>query len=96
MNKLRLYTDLAEMLEKEASATYTDGVRDLVAHYEKDHPDFQYIVLFIEPRDPSVNYYILVHVPSPGLESLEIAERSILADGRHPVAVWIRTDQPSA
>ena len=92
MSKLRPYNDMAEMLEKEASSNYDDINHAVVSHGEKDHPDYQYIVLLIEPRVTSSNYHILVYVPSLTFGTLEEAEIAESASDHHPVAYWIRSD----
>jgi len=96
LGELRAYTDLAEMLHKEASAEHTrTEIDNMTAGFARDFPDYRYMVLFIEPHDPSRNYFFLMHVPSPGLRSLAMAERMVMQSGYHPVAYWMRQDQPA-
>jgi hypothetical protein len=93
-NDLRAYTDMVDMLYQEASFEISrKGAEALIRDSCSNTPDLKYLVLFIEPRDPSRDYYLLVPVPTFALKSLKQSEQTILTDGRHPVAYWVRESQ---
>ena len=53
MGKLRAYTDLEELLYKEASEKESEEKSKQLIEFMADFsPDYKYLVVFIEPDDP--------------------------------------------
>ena len=76
---MREYQNLVTLVNNEAEvANPAKDVEPLIEGIGKLHPDYEYLVLFIEPHVLNLNEWLLLPVPSEGLKNHEEAEHSRL------------------
>ena len=94
---MREYHDLAEMLYQEASVENSrQKAEELEDFMSKTFPEFEAVILFVEPYDPSDAYHLTVPVPYNDLRCVEEVEGRILESGHYPVAYWVKETQSTA